>query len=214
MTKVTLKVIGLGFVFMYYEALNADPTKVSQFYSDSSDVVFVDVAKLDDQEHETYPVVKLHGKNAIKEFFESTKIQLSTTKLKIKTFDSQNVSGIFSSSSTILLSLTGEVMWKNTNVYNFTQNFLLSTTEDDKQVYEISNSVFRITTEITHKSFVNTRTNRKTNNLQARSKSKNDHYNNNSTSFTPEDRIYQNKYNNWNANNSGVIDNGNMGLFP
>ncbi|SMN18411.1 similar to Saccharomyces cerevisiae YNR051C BRE5 Ubiquitin protease cofactor [Maudiozyma saulgeensis] len=211
MTKLSLKVIGLGFVFMYYEALNKDPAEVSQFYSNISDVVFVDIAKLDDQEHETYPVVKLRGRNAIKEYFESIKTQLSTTKLKIKTFDSQKVSGISSSNSTILLSLTGEVMWKNTNIYNFTQNFLLTTTEDDEQVYEISNSVFRITTEITHQSFVETRTSKKISNTQTRLKSKNEHYNNHSSAFVPGNSTYQNKYNNW---NNGVMENGNMGVFP
>ena len=201
MTKVSLKVIGLGFTYMYFEGMKKNPGKVSNFYSDDSEFVFVDVSKLDGQFHETFPVVKLHNKASIKEYFDTNSTQLKSTKLKIKTFDSQSITG--DTNSILMLTLTGEVIWDSTQAYNFTQTFILKNLKDEEQVYEVSNSVFRITTEV---GALPSTTNKYRNVSYGRNKSKNEHYNNNSNGHYSRNRssVSMNNYEDA-ANNNNVM---------
>ena len=180
--------------------MKKSPEKVSNFYSDESEFVFVDVSKLDGQFHETFPVVKLHNKTSIKEYFEINSSQLKSTKLKIKTFDCQSIVG--ETNSLLLLSLTGEVIWDSTHAYNFTQTFILKNLKDEEQVYEVSNSVFRITTEVLAHSSTS---NKYRNTLNGRNKTKNEHYNNSNGNYLKNrNSVSINNYENA-ANNNNVM---------
>lgn len=211
MVKPSLKTIGLGFIFMYYEALSKDLEKVSNFYSEKSDMIFVDMEKLHKLhklENETYPVVKLNGRDSIQDFLTKFCLELSSIKLKIKTFDFQKIT---KNPLIILLSLTGEVFWKDTMVYNFTQTFVLSSIDKDEQVFEITNSIFRITTEIS--SNLNNKNDKNLIKPTSHSKYYNHSDLNNTAPFVPSsDFQYQNRYN-WNNNSNGTYLNANNTRF-
>lgn len=206
MGKTPLKIIGLGFIYLYFETLAKNEQDVAQLYSDTCEMVFVDLTRLNNLDHETYPVVKLHGKDAVKEYLTSIKGQLSTTELKIKTFDSLRIPG---SDASILLSLTGEVIWSGTKTYNFTQTFVLSPTKLDDNVFEVGNSVFRITTEVVNKG---ERTKKYTNAPRTKPKAK--HYSGmaNTSPFIPASNQYQNRYN-WNGY-TGAMAEGSTPFYP
>ncbi|KAG0669962.1 hypothetical protein C6P45_003126 [Maudiozyma exigua] len=211
MSKVSLKVIGLGFIYMYFEGMKKNPEKVANFYSEESEVVFADVSKLDGQSHDTFPVVKLHKKDSIKEYFQTNSSQLKSIKLKIKTFDCQSISG--HANSILLLTLTGEVIWDSTQAYNFTQTFILKNLKDAEEVYEVSNSVFRITTDVTTPSTSSTTTNNKCRNASnGRTKTKNEHYNN---SMNNTNNNYSRNRNSGNMNNyENAANNNNVMFYP
>lgn len=206
MGKAPLKIIGLGFIYMYFEAMAKRVEDVSELYSEDCEVVFVDLTRLNNLDHETYPVVKLHGRSDVREYFKSVSTQLSTIELKIKTYDSLR---ILNEGSSILLSLTGEVFWSGTKAYNFTQTFILIPREKDDNVFDIANSVFRITTDVANKG----EKLRKFNNTP-RTKPKVKHYSamSNSSPFIPASNQYQNRYN-WNGY-TGAMAEGSMPFYP
>ncbi|CCE65788.1 hypothetical protein TPHA_0M02140 [Tetrapisispora phaffii CBS 4417] len=132
--------IGFAFLNIYYERMKKDPSKVSALYSNTAELTHINYQVNLDENSDTVETVKLTGKENISKFFTRNNKKVCDLKVRLDSCDMQATG---QSQSNIIILTTGELFWTGTPTYKFCQAFVLQRSQENKNIFDITNDIIR-----------------------------------------------------------------------
>ncbi|CCK69769.1 Bre5p KNAG_0D00170 [Huiozyma naganishii CBS 8797] len=139
---LSIQEIVYAFLQVYYQRMKSNPGKLANLYSSTAELAHINYTQIANklEDIDEIPTVKLTGRDNISKFFSRHEKKVSDLKVKIDSCDFQTT-GI--NHKNILISVTGELFWPGSQVYQFCQTFILNPVAKSNDIYDISNDIIR-----------------------------------------------------------------------